>query len=215
VVDGMALDRQPFAPDAPPTAADIPLVVGACADELTLFTVMAGEIDESLLDRLQLDPAARDRLLAAYRELHPDLSTSRLVARMLGDATFNQGAIRQAELKSAQPAGVYSYVFNYAPPIAEGKLGAFHTAELPLVFRLVAFEESEALSRTLAAAWAAFARTGDPSTPGLAWPRFDAESRRTMVFDLETKVVQDPERSERLLWDSLPPQSLRSVMGVG
>jgi para-nitrobenzyl esterase len=33
----------------------------------------------------------------------------------------------------------------------------------------------------------AFARTGDPG-----WPAYDATRRATMVFDLESRVVDDP-----------------------
>jgi para-nitrobenzyl esterase len=36
-------------------------------------------------------------------------------------------------------------------------------------------------------AWLAFARTGDPG-----WPAYDATTRATQVFDLESAVVNDP-----------------------
>jgi para-nitrobenzyl esterase len=39
----------------------------------------------------------------------------------------------------------------------------------------------------MSAAWLAFARTGDPG-----WKAYDAKSRATMIFDLESKVVEDP-----------------------
>jgi para-nitrobenzyl esterase len=39
----------------------------------------------------------------------------------------------------------------------------------------------------MSAAWLAFARTGDPG-----WKPYDAETRTTKIFDLESKVVDDP-----------------------
>jgi para-nitrobenzyl esterase len=56
----------------------------------------------------------------------------------------------------------------------------------------------------MSAAWAAFARTGDPSHPGIPkWPSYDGERRATMILDAECRVVEDPHREERLLWEHL------------
>jgi para-nitrobenzyl esterase len=42
-------------------------------------------------------------------------------------------------------------------------------------------------------AWLAFARTGNPATPALPhWPAYDAERRATMVFNSESRLVEDP-----------------------
>ena len=42
-------------------------------------------------------------------------------------------------------------------------------------------------------AWLAFARTGDPATPALPdWPAYEPDRRATMVFNLESRVVDDP-----------------------
>jgi hypothetical protein len=58
------------------------------------------------------------------------------------------------------------YYFAWATPIYEGKLKSFHTAELPLAVRLVLNPEAEGLSKQIAGAWAAFARTGTRTTRG-------------------------------------------------
>jgi para-nitrobenzyl esterase len=43
-------------------------------------------------------------------------------------------------------------------------------------------------------AWAAFARTGNPSTSTLEWPAYDLQVRSTMIFDATSRVVNDPRR---------------------
>ncbi len=51
----------------------------------------------------------------------------------------------------------------------------------------------------------AFARTGDPNITGLpAWPAFDLQRRATMVFDRESRVVDDPRGRERRLFGQVP-----------
>jgi predicted amidophosphoribosyltransferase len=51
-------------------------------------------------------------------------------------------------------------------------------------------------------AWLAFARTGNPAHAGIGeWPAYDTTRRATMVFDRETRLVEDPLGSERAVWD--------------
>jgi para-nitrobenzyl esterase len=49
-------------------------------------------------------------------------------------------------------------------------------------------------------AWAAFARTGNPSRKELPWPAYTAANRATMVFDAsKSEVVNDLDRDERTM----------------
>ena len=50
-------------------------------------------------------------------------------------------------------------------------------------------------------AWAAFARSGNPSHNEIpTWPAYTPERRATMILNAECKVVNDPYREERLVW---------------
>jgi para-nitrobenzyl esterase len=49
----------------------------------------------------------------------------------------------------------------------------------------------------MAASWAAFAATGNPSIPGLAWEDTDPETNRTMIWDNECRMVNDPDGEAR------------------
>ena len=51
----------------------------------------------------------------------------------------------------------------------------------------------------MATAWANFARTGNPSQPGLAWLPSDPENNPTMVFDNHCRMANDPEGEARKL----------------
>ena len=85
--------------------------------------------------------------------------------------------------------------------------GAFHSAEIPLVFgvpEMGEFDQTAALlSESMLGAWARFAATGDPNGGRLLpWPRFDPVARDVLVFDSESEV-----RGERVdrcdFWQSL------------
>jgi carboxylesterase type B len=46
----------------------------------------------------------------------------------------------------------------------------------------------------------AFARTGNPNAPGLAyWPLFDSKYQPMMMFNVNSRAVTDPIRGVRLL----------------
>jgi para-nitrobenzyl esterase len=83
--------------------------------------------------------------------------------------------------------------------------GAWHTAELAFCFDNTARcaqgtgngPEAQALARKMATAWANFARTGNPSQPGLPWPAFTPDRCPTMVFDNQCQMVDDPDREAR------------------
>jgi len=50
----------------------------------------------------------------------------------------------------------------------------------------------------------AFAKSGDPNHKGLAkWPTYDKNIRATMMFNIDSKVENDPFGEERKLWDGI------------
>jgi para-nitrobenzyl esterase len=60
-------------------------------------------------------------------------------------------------------------------------------------------QERYALAHRMSAAFASFARTGNPNHADLPyWPAFNVRTYPTMVFANECKVLNDPNREERL-----------------
>jgi len=49
----------------------------------------------------------------------------------------------------------------------------------------------------MATAWANFARTGNPSQPGLSWTPFTPDRCQTMVFDNVCRMADDPDAEAR------------------
>jgi para-nitrobenzyl esterase len=107
---------------------------------------------------------------------------------------------------------VYLYRFDWASPSLDGRLGAAHGLELPFVWNRLDLSTTPILLgsdltevRPLATAmhetWVAFITAGDPNGAGLPpWPRFDAVRRPTMLLDRESRVVDDPSSSTRVVW---------------
>jgi para-nitrobenzyl esterase len=49
----------------------------------------------------------------------------------------------------------------------------------------------------MSTAWVNFARTGNPSQPGLLWTASDTDHCQTMVFDNHCRMVNDPDGDVR------------------
>ena len=116
---------------------------------------------------------------------------------------------RRGEDGGAQPAldaaPAYTYYFRWQTPIFDGLPGAWHTAELQFCFDNTKrceqgtgnTPQAQALAKKMASSWAAFAGTGNPGSPGVSWQPTDPKTNRTMVWDNESRMVDDPEGEAR------------------
>lgn len=214
VMDERSLPRHPFEPDAPEVSADVPLLVGTIKDEMTL---LLGARDPSLFEltweelpkRLaaSVKGIAIPELIAQVRKLHPQATASDVFFTVTSEQSFRNPAIKQAELKSvAGGAPAYMYELVWETPVDGGKWKAPHALELGMVFDNV--QKSASMSGTSVAAqqvadqmsdaWLAFARSGDPG-----WPAYDTETRATMIFNVESKVVNNPNKEDRAVFGRL------------
>lgn len=211
VVDGVALPRHPFAPDASPLAAGVPLMIGTNKDESTLFMIghpKFGEFDEADLARHARTSAGdkADALVAELRKAYPDYSPTHLATAAATATGMWANSITLAERKAAQGVPVWMYMLTWETPVSRGRLRCPHALEIPLVFDNVEKarnfvgrgEEPQRVADQMSAAWLAFARTGDPNTDGLPrWPAYDTGRRATMIFDVESRVDDDPNSGVR------------------
>jgi para-nitrobenzyl esterase len=211
VVDGDAIPRHPFDPDAPAVSADVPMIIGTTLDDAAMggrFDIDDAKVTESLRKRYG-DNA--ERIVATYRRRYPEASSFLLNARMMTDRRGRRAASTQAERKAALgKAPAYLYLFTWPSPAAGGKFGAVHGVDVGLAFNHARgpmtgdSEEARTLAARFAACWVAFAKTGNPNTPEIPhWPAYDAEARPTMIFDNEIKMENDPLRELRTMWNEL------------
>ncbi|MDR1874260.1 MAG: carboxylesterase family protein [Synergistaceae bacterium] len=100
-------------------------------------------------------------------------------------------------LRAAGVGPVYEYLFTYELPV-NGGTTAFHCVELTYIFHNVSIpilsiatggaEESYKLQDVVATAWLNFARTGNPSQPGLEWKPYTDAGKETMIFDATSEL---------------------------
>ena len=87
---------------------------------------------------------------------------------------------------------VYNYLFAWEYPI-NGGITSFHGSELAFCFHALNVPQIHtatgggavalALQDNVAQAWVNFARTGNPSQPGLEWKPYTATNPQAMLFD--------------------------------
>jgi para-nitrobenzyl esterase len=207
VVDGRTLPRDPFTPDAPDVSADVPIIVGYNKDETTVLFPPPGvfSLDWTTLPQ-KLAPMLgqnTDKIVNLCRRLFPQASASDLYFQITTERSMGRGSIALAERKSRQGrAPVYLYRLEWETPVQDGRLRTPHSLDLPLVFDNVAKSDSiigtgaaeaQKVADAMSSAWIAFARAGKPDAKGLPrWPPYDTKTRATMVFNVKTEIVNDP-----------------------
>lgn len=202
VVDMLHLDRHPFWPDAPAQSADIPMLLGNCIAESRAFyppdgPVLRGLSWDNLADRiapeLRVD-IAPGWVVERFRARYPAASPVELFHRIITPARSWRGQVEEAEARARGGRGnsfVYQLDFD----------NAAHTDDIGLAFGTSAHRSPAhaAMSRVMMTAFVRFARTGAPG-----WPAYDLQSRLTMIFDRDSRVVSDPRRWERELFGRFP-----------
>ncbi len=201
VLDGRSLLRHPFYPDAHPQGLSIPLMLGNTVAETRNFfppghsllqgihwTNLAARLGPEL--RVDISP---EQVIAAYREWFPGYDAAEVFIAATTAGRSWRGQVIEAEerAKARAPAFVYQLDFERAT----------HTDDIGLVFGTTPgmSPARQKLSMRMMRAFLDFARTG---TPG--WPAYDLTSRQTMVFDAESRVVNDPRGRERRLFATVP-----------
>ena len=189
--------------------------------------------DAALVERLHTELGDNaGPVLDAYRTSRPGASPADLYIAITSAQMIGLGAITIAERKYAQHgAPVYMYIFTHEShmivPGTQHQLGAAHALEIPYKFNNMrppaqnaagavqppapdmmsaAEPDSAAAAHTMSEMWSTFARTGRPGAKSQPnWPAYDLGKRATMEIDAQCRVVDDPFRLERIIWEKLEP----------
>jgi para-nitrobenzyl esterase len=206
-IDGRNITMKSFEDAAPEVSKDVPMLMGSVSEEGMRYLSNPTEEEwQASLARVIGDEKAT-ALIAAMKNAHPEKSIRTLSYGVAGLSARNK-VVRMAKMKhDLDAAPAYQYYFRWQTPMLDGFAGAWHTAELQFCFDNTKrceqgtgnTPEAQALAKKMATAWANFARTGDPSQPGLAWTAADPERNQTMAWDNECRVVDDAEGEARKL----------------
>jgi len=219
VLDMRSLQRHPFYPDAAPQSAHIPMIIGNTHDETRAFLrdphyyeLTWDEVPELLIPNMRVD-IRPEYVVARYRELYPDYTPSQVFFAATTAARSWRGAIIESEERARQQGGpTWVYQLDFPSP-TEPQLGAPHTMDIPLVFGNLTARgsitgdgpEARAVSERMSRACIALAREGNPNHAGIpAWEPFTLPRRATMVFDVDTRMEDDPRGAERRLFATVP-----------
>lgn len=208
-VDGRTITMRSFFDAVPEISRKIPMLFGSVSEEGNIMSSRPTEAQWLATLARNYGEAKGKALAEALKKAHPEKSI-RTLSYMCGGSGLNGLALRNnvtrmATMKHEQKgAPVYAWYFTWQSPMLEDA-GAWHTAELAFCFDNTKRcdqgtgngPQAQALAKKMATAWANFARKGDPSQPGLKWDAFEPKRMRTMVFDNNCRMVDDPEGEVR------------------
>lgn len=196
-------------------AGSIPYMAGTTMTEFS-SNLARGELTKNEWSRKEIDEhldAAfgdkKDAIVAEFKRLQP---RKKIQDVLFLDSRFRPGAKSMLARKLEKAtAPVYNYIFAYEYQV-NGGVTAFHCSEIAFAFHALGEPHIRiatgggpaalALQDKVSRAWVNFARSGNPSQPGLAWSPYTLAGRETMVWDVvsEVRSVND----DRLM--SLLPQ---------
>ncbi|MGI4852940.1 MAG: carboxylesterase/lipase family protein [Janthinobacterium lividum] len=205
ILDNKVITVRSFYKEAPEVSKDVPMLIGSVSEEGNRMGQRPTEDEWHTNLAKTMGDAKATAVIDAMKKAHPQKAIRTLSYGVQGVGQRNN-VVRLARMKSDQKgAPVYAYYFTWQSPVLDGVAGAWHTAELAFCFDNTKrceqgtgnTPEAQALAKTMATAWANFARTGNPSQPGATWTPSDPERNQTMVFDNKCGMADDPDGAIR------------------
>jgi para-nitrobenzyl esterase len=214
VIDGTIIPRHQWDPSAPSYSANVAFMAGSTENENGWVGPPPYELpDAEMLDLFTTrlannNPADGQKLLTLYKGRHPNTRNRMLWLMAESDDSRRWNAQLLCRLRHEQGAAPsYLYFFDWQSPVHNNRMGSYHTLDIPFVFYNLdlgasmtgAAQERYQLGHVMSAAWAAFARTGNPNHAEMPnWPAFEPTSYPTMVFGANVRLAKDPNKEERL-----------------
>ncbi|MCC4608179.1 carboxylesterase/lipase family protein [Xanthomonas campestris pv. zinniae] len=220
VLDARNVPVHPFWPTAPVQSAGIPMVIGNTRDETRAFLgndaknfALSWDELPAKLEAQQYVDLLPQVVIAEYRQLYPQYSPSQVFFAATTAGRSWRGAVEEAEARARQGAPTWVYQLDWGSPLEGGKFGAFHTLDIPLVFDTIAQPgsrtgnsiDAQRMADQMSDALIAFARHGDPNHRGAPhWKPYSLQRRETLLFDVPSRLANDPRGGERRLYQQAP-----------
>jgi len=208
IIDGQILSETPRDLFLHGAQNDVPLITGANEDEDSLMFPLADSLEAFIARAHREYGDHADDFLRLYAARDDD-EARRMGRAARGDETFVSQNWIWAGMQARTGRGkAYHYRFRRVPNMPDrARLGAFHGAEIPYVFRNFQVRSwgwddwDRQLSDLMSSYWLNFARTGDPNGAGLpSWTAFHPENDATMIFGDRAAVAPVPERARLAFW---------------
>ena len=226
LANGPVLDGQVIDQDTAKSLSDgrftknLPLMIGICRDESTLFTMFDPRnrdlSEEQLLQimRSRFDDQSEE-VLEAYKDERataglPIQPVDILAARST-DEMFRMPAIQTAECHLQHSSNVWMYRFDHESPAHDGMLQACHSLDIPFVYGTYEIPSMQRfcgsgphigrISAAVMECYLSFARCGDPNNELIPdWPTYTTASRSTILFNTEMSIADAPLDGVRKYW---------------
>ena len=211
VRDGRLIPVDPLGAIAEGSAKGIDLLTGTTKEEARYWITAYPELLEIPAPKLlSLMPETnawtqekKDEMIEHYAE--KPIKYPGDAALAIATALFfrrPQVLLAEAQLGNGH---VWMYLFTWPSPVKGGIYGAKHALELHFVLDTpdpeVGPNPPAELTEAMQGAWISFARTGNP---GRDWPQYEKTCNRiraTMIFDVKSRVIDDPGGAEREFWE--------------
>jgi para-nitrobenzyl esterase len=210
-VDGKIINMRSFFDAAPEVSKHVPMLMGSVSEEGNHMSSRPTEQEWHANLAKTYGEEKATAIVAALKTAYPNKKIQTLSYICSGRPGLNglsmrNNVVKMAKLKhDLQAAPAYAYYFTWQTSMLDGVPGAWHTAELQFCFDNTKrceqgtgnTPEAQRLAKNMAACWAAFAASGQPNIPGIQWEATDPETLKTMLWDNDCRMVNDPEGPAR------------------
>lgn len=219
VIEDDFLDATPLDAVRHGRGSSVDLLAGTMRNEFTLLSAMSGlnELNEERALELMSPLVGGSERAGECYELYRTLRIGRgevtdplaVYNAVMTDRQYRGSTRRLLDARDGAAGGTYAYLVEQESPMFEGRLGAPHALDVPLVWGTTALmrdfvgsdPQVDRLSGFMMDAWLSFARNGSPSTNALpGWPQYRADRPYTMVFGPDLKTITEEREEELALW---------------
>ena len=185
---------------------DIPLLIGTNLTEWETmpFLISNNKVEnKNKMSNVELKKRTKekyvDRAEAIAKEFKRAYPERKAADVLYVDALLRKQTLKTTRLKADQNGAlVYSYIFAWDNPMADGMAMSFHSAEIPFVFNNIdkvegtlkgREKDAYKLAGKISQVWINFARTGNPNVKGLPkWLPYNTKNGAVMIFDDKSEV---------------------------
>ena len=228
-IDGESLPQHPLKAIEEGYARDIEFIAGTNLDEWKFWRAFEPNFEKyeqstmkqriiNLMRSEGEDEAKLDHIIKTYKDSRgknsPPIDLQEIYDMYKTDSAFRIPSIKFVEAQSKQQENTYMYLFTWKTPFEGGRYGSMHALEIGFVFgsfwedylfvAIKKTDETATLSDKMMSYWTSFARFGDPNNnSNIVWPKYDVEDRKTIIFNKDIEVREDPLKPERKMWNKM------------